>query len=78
MPDPEFAAAAEVAGALSPAAEFSAFLLIRIVNRGLKSEADSIRGADSIESEFEANVEDAEGGTWSRRIWSTIQDNSSR
>ena len=78
LPDPELAAAAEVGGVLSPAAEFSAFLLIRIVNRGLKSEAASMRGADSIESELEGNVDDAEGGTWSMRIWSTIHDKSSR
>ena len=80
FPDPELAAAAaaEVGGAVSPAGEISAFLLIRIVNLGLKSEADNICGADSTESEFDANGDDTEGGTWSIRIWSTIQDKSSR
>jgi hypothetical protein len=65
-------------------AEFSAFLRTLMVNRGGESGVNRIRGGGSRSRAPDSELvpadpkADEDAGTWSRRIWSTIHDKSSR
>ena len=65
-------------------AEFSAFLRTLIVNRGGESGVNRMSGGGSRSRAPDSELvpadpkADEDAGTWSRRIWSTIHDNSSR